>query len=87
MARDKYQMLEEFRLRRQDRTLCEAAQLLAMFGFAERKAKIESSVRIRGSVRLTLPTPHGRCMKVPYVRLLIRKIEEAELLAHQGGRT
>ncbi len=86
MAKDKYQILEEFRLRKQNRTLSEATQLLAMFGFAERKAKKENSVWTRGSVSLTLPTPHGPCLKVPYIRLLIRKIEEAEFLAHERGR-
>ncbi len=36
-----------------------------------------------GDEGLTLPTPHGTTLKVPYVRLIIRKIEEAELLAHE----
>ncbi len=83
MARNKHQVLEDFKLRKKSRRLAEVKRLLESFGFTERKAKKENSVWSRGPVSLTLPTPHGTTLKVPYIRLIIRKIEEAELLADE----
>lgn len=80
MAKDRYQLLQELQAHKQHRTLGEIRRLLEAFGFVERRARKENSVWTRGVVSLTLPTPHDRFLKVAYVRLVIRKIEDAEIL-------
>lgn len=85
MPRDKHQWLKELKTRKQHRTLGEVKKILEMFGFVERRARKENSVWSRGVVSLTLPTPHGKFLKTAYVRLVIRKIEEAEILEREGG--
>ena len=80
MPKDRHQLLRELQARKQHRTLGEIRKLLEAFGFVERRARKENSVWTRGGVSLTLPTPHDRFLKVAYVRLVIRKIEEAEIL-------
>lgn len=80
MPKSRHQLLQEVQARKQHRTLGEIRKLLEMFGFVERRARKENSVWSRGVVSLTLPTPHDRFLKVPYVRLVVRKIEEAEIL-------
>ena len=84
MPKDRHQLLQEVKARKQHRTIGEAKKLLQAFGFVERRARKENSVWTRGVVSLTLPTPHDRFLKVPYVRLVIRKIEEAEILDRKG---
>ncbi len=85
MADDRNRLLADFKRRKQGRTLSEAVRLLRLFGFVERKARKENSVWRLGSVTLTLPNTHGRFLKVPYVRLIIRKIEESEISAGKRG--
>jgi hypothetical protein len=80
MLNDRNQLLQDLKARRQHRTLGEVKKLLLAYGFVERRARKENSVWSRGVVSLTLPTPHERFLKVPYVRLVVRKIEEAEIL-------
>ena len=84
MPKDRHQLLQEVKARKQHRTIGEVKKLLQAFGFVERRARKENSVWTRGVVSLTLPTPHDRFLKVPYVRLVIRKIEEAEILDRKG---
>jgi hypothetical protein len=69
--------LAEFRKSKKGRTLAEAEELLRMFGFIGRAANKEASVWHRGSVGLTLPNPRDYLL-IPYVSLVIRKIEEAK---------
>lgn len=85
MPKDRYQLLRELKARKQHRTIGEAKKLLRTFGFVERRARKENSVWSRGVVSLTLPTPHDRFLKAPYVRLVIRKTEEAEILDRKGS--
>ena len=85
MPQDKYELLQELKARKQHRTLAEIRRLLETFGFVERRARKENSVWSRGVVSLTLPTPHDKFLKIAYVRLVIRKIEEAEILDREGS--
>lgn len=85
MPQDKHQLLQELKARKQHRTLGEIRKLLETFGFVERRARKENSVWSRGVVSLTLPTPHDKFLKAAYVRLVIRKIEEAEILDREGS--
>jgi hypothetical protein len=80
MPEDRHQLLRDLQANKRHRTLGEVRKLLEAFGFVERRARKENSVWTRGVVSLTLPTPHDRFLKVAYVRLVIRKIEEAEIL-------
>jgi hypothetical protein len=80
MPQDKHQLVQELKASKQHRTLGEIRKLLEAFGFVERRARKENSVWSRGVVSLTLPTPHDKFLKTAYVRLVIRKIEEAEIL-------
>ena len=81
---DKHQRLQDLKLRKQHRTVAEVKALLSAFGFVKRRARKENSVWMRGAITLTLPTPHDKFLKVPYARLVIRKIEEAEILDPKG---
>lgn len=74
---DRDRLLRDFKKSKYNRTLEETEALLRSFGFIERDATKEASVWQRGRVTLTLPRPK-KTLLVPYVVLVIRKIEEAQ---------
>lgn len=78
--RTRAQLLAAFKKAKYNRSLAEAEDLLTKYGFICRGATKEASVWNRGSVGLTLPNPKSGALLVPYVSLVIRKIEEAERL-------
>lgn len=82
MAEDKNESLRSLKLNKRNRRLKEICDLLTAFGFTMRKAKREGSLWQKGSVTITLPSPHGGdpVLKMPYISLVIREIERAEIL-------
>ncbi len=90
MPDDKNDLLSDLKRNKKNRRLDEVCKVLRAFGFTERKASKEGSLWRKGSVTLTLPTPHGgeRILKVPYVGLVVREIEKAEAMetAEEGKR-
>jgi hypothetical protein len=77
LGKDRDRLLRDFKKSKYSRTLEETEALLRSFGFIERDATKEASVWQRGGVTLTLPRPK-KTLLVPYVVLVIRKIEEAK---------
>ena len=75
---DRQWRLDDFKRAKYGRSLGEAEQLLAAFGFVERAARKEASIWKRGGVSLTLPRPKSDTLRVACVTLVIRKIEQAE---------
>lgn len=55
--------------------------MLEAHGFEKRKASKENSLWKKGTVTLTLPTPHGGdpVLNPHYVSLVVRQIEVAEI--------
>lgn len=71
-------LLDDLRRNKRNRSLKEVEAVLEEFGFSRRDAAKEASVWSRGRSTLTLPNPHGKPLKTPYVRLVVRIIEQAE---------
>jgi hypothetical protein len=80
--KDKRKLLSDLKKNKRNRTVGEAQDLLALFGFEYRAAsKEQGGVWKRGSYTLTLPMPHGRgdkSLPPAYVSMIIRVIELAE---------
>jgi hypothetical protein len=76
---DKYQLLNDLRIRKRNRSLGEACRALEAFGFQKRKASKENSIWKKGSVTVTLPLPHGGdpVLLPRYVSMVVREIERA----------
>lgn len=79
----KEQLLAEFRRRKTNRSLEEAAELLIAFGFSYRQgSKERGGVWQRGMWTLTLPKPHGgdKTLSPKYISKIIELIDLAEAL-------
>lgn len=83
VRKTKEQLLAEFRRRRTNRSLEDAAALLVAFGFSYRQgSKERGGVWQRGIWTLTLPKPHGgdKALSPKYIGKIIELIDLAEAL-------
>jgi hypothetical protein len=83
----KEDLLEDLRRNKRNRGLAEVTDVLRAFGWTCREASKENphSMWKKGTLTLTLPTPHGRgdkSLKPAYVTLVVRLIEQGEPSEH-----
>jgi predicted RNA binding protein YcfA (HicA-like mRNA interferase family) len=81
MSKSKQKILEELRRKRRSCSQREAEAALEIWGFARGRSKGHAQVWSYKQVTLTLHAPHGgRDMDKGAVAMVIRKIEEADLV-------
>jgi predicted RNA binding protein YcfA (HicA-like mRNA interferase family) len=81
MPKSKAKLLEELRQKKRSCSQSEADAALEAWGFSPGRSKGHSQVWTYKSITLTVHAPHGgRDMNVGAVNMVIRKIEEADLL-------
>jgi len=84
MAKDKQKILEELRQKRRSCSQGEAEAALEAWGFIRGRSKGHAQVWSYKQVTLTLHAPHGgRDMDKGAVAMVIRKIEEADLMQQE----
>ena len=89
MAKERAQLLAEFKRNKANRRPSEIERLLRLYGFTCPRRRKGHAAWKKGKVTLTVPDPHGgeRVVKVAMVVEVIRKIEEARALEELGAET
>jgi hypothetical protein len=86
VAADRDELLQWFKLNKQNRTVREAEGLLAACGWeVDRQSSKEGLVWVKGSEVFTFPNSHGKPLKVGYIRALIQAINRADPKLEDGG--
>ena len=81
VAKDKRRLLEELRQKKRSCSQAEAEAALMAWGFAAGRSKGPAQVWSYRHITLTVHAPHGgRDMNAGAVAMIIRKIEEADIL-------
>jgi hypothetical protein len=86
MPKSREQLLAELKRNKANRSVADVEAVLAAYGWSCRPSSKEGNVWSKGSRTLTLPKPHGgdKVMKIPYVVMVIRHIEEQEAVDLSG---
>ena len=88
MGKTKKRILEELRQRQRSCSQSEAEAALEAWGFKRGRSKGHAQVWSYKHITLTLHAPHGgRDMDKGAVAMVIRKIEEADILQQEENET